>query len=143
MTNYPLTKFRFRVDWGGTKIGFTEVSGLDFKTDVSEYRHGASPDLAKVKVPGLRSFSNITLKRGSFETDQEYYDWWNVVQLGGAFRRNITISLLNEQQDPIVTWNVKNAWPLSVNSTDLNAQDSGIAVESMELTHEGLTVEYL
>ncbi|MPT34161.1 MAG: phage tail protein, partial [Flavobacterium sp.] len=57
MNEYPLAKFSFEVDWGGTKLGFTEVTGMQIETDVTEYRHGASPDFSKIKMPGLRKFS--------------------------------------------------------------------------------------
>lgn len=140
-TNYPLVKFHFQVEWAGTKIGFTEVSGLDVETEVVEYRHGASPEYSKVKMPGMQKFSNITLKRGTFATDNEYYAWWNTVKLNTIERRDITISLLNEEHEPVVTWKVKNAWPAKVQSTDLKADGNEVAIESMELAHEGLTIQ--
>ncbi|MBN2635669.1 MAG: phage tail protein [Prolixibacteraceae bacterium] len=140
-TNYPLVKFHFQVEWGGTKIGFTEVSGLDVETEVVEYRHGASPEYSKTKMPGMQKFSNITLKRGTFATDNEYFDWWNTVKLNTIERRDITISLLNEEHQPVVVWKVKNAWPSKVQSTDLKADGSEVAIESLEIIHEGLTIQ--
>ena len=140
-TNYPLVKFHFQVEWGGTQIGFTEVSGLDVETEVVEYRHGASPEYSKVKMPGMQKFSNLTLKRGTFATDNEYYDWWNSVKLNTIERRNITISLLNEEHEPVITWKVKNAWPTKVQSTDLKADGNEVAIESMEIVHEGLSIQ--
>jgi phage tail-like protein len=140
-TNYPLVKFHFQVEWGGTKIGFTEVSGLDVETEVVEYRHGASPEYSKIKMPGMQKFSNITLKRGTFATDNEYYNWWNTVKLNTIERRDITISLLNEEHAPVVTWKVKNAWPSKVQSTDLKADGNEVAIESMEIVHEGLSIQ--
>ena len=104
MATYPLSKFHFQVEWGGTKIGFTEISGLDSELEVIEYRQGASPEYSKIKMPGLRKFSNITLKRGMFQGDNEYYDWLNSVQLNTIERRDITISLLNQDHEPIVVW---------------------------------------
>lgn len=138
---YPLVKFHFQVEWGGTKIGFTEVSGLDVETEVVEYREGASKEYSKIKMPGMQKFSNITLKRGTFATDNEFFDWWNTVQLNTIERRNITISLLNENHDPIVVWKVKNAWPTKIQSTDLKADGNEVAIESMEIVHEGLTIQ--
>ncbi|MFW5756462.1 MAG: phage tail protein [Tangfeifania sp.] len=138
---YPIVKFHFQVEWGGTKIGFTEVSGLDVETEVVEYRQGASPEYSKQKMPGMQKFSNITLKRGTFATDNEYYEWWNTVKLNKIERRDITISLLNEEHEPVVTWKVKNAWPSKVQSTDLKADGNEVAIESMELVHEGLTIQ--
>lgn len=140
-TTYPLVKFHFQVEWGGTKIGFTEVSGLDVESEVVEYRDGASREYSKLKMPGLQKYSNITLKRGTFKSDNEYFNWWNTVQLNTIERRDITISLLNEEHEPVVTWKVKNAWPTKVQSTDLKADGNEVAIESMELVHEGLSIQ--
>lgn len=139
--NYPLVKFHFQVEWGGTKIGFTEVSGLDVETEVVEYRDGASPEYSKIKMPGMQKFSNLTLKRGTFKSDNEYFAWWNTVKLNTIERRDITISLLNENHEPVVTWKVKNAWPTKIQSTDLKADGNEVAIESMEIVHEGLTIQ--
>ncbi len=140
-TNYPLVKFHFQVEWGGTKIGFTEVSGLDVETEVIEYRNGASPEYSKVKMPGMQKFSNITLKRGTFASDNEYFAWWNTVKLNTIERRDITINLLNEEHEPVVTWKVKNAWPTKIQATDLKADGNEVAIESMEIVHEGLIIQ--
>lgn len=142
MNNYPLVKFHFSVDWGGTNIGFTEVSGLDMDIEPIEYRHGASPEYTSTKMPGLRKYSNITLKRGSFQSDNEFYEWMNTVKLNTIERRDITISMLNEEHDPVVVWKIKNAWPVKVQSTDLNSTGNEAAIETLELAHEGLVIEY-
>src|SRR6476659_8089864 len=71
--NYPLPKFHFQVDWGGTRLGFTEVSGLEFETEVIEYREGSSKTYNKSKQPGLTKFSNVTLKRGVVIGDLEFF----------------------------------------------------------------------
>ncbi len=141
MADYPLPKFHFQVEWGGAKIGFTEVSGLDVEREVIEYRDGSSKEYSKLKQPGLTKFSNITLKRGSFASDNEFYDWWASTKLETVERRDITISLLNEEHTPVMIWNVKNAWPSKITPTDLKSDDNSIAIESMELVHEGLTIE--
>jgi len=137
---YPLPKFHFQVEWGGSKIGFTEVSGLDVEREVIEYRDGSSKEYSKLKMPGLTKFSNITLKRGSFDKDNDFYDWWSSIKLESVERRDITISLLNEDHEPVVTWKVKNAWPSKVTPTDLKSDDNSVAIETMELVHEGLTI---
>ena len=62
MANYPLPKFHFQVQWGGDRIGFTEVTGLDIQIEPIEYREGSSPEYSKIKMPGMHKFSNITLK---------------------------------------------------------------------------------
>jgi len=141
MSNYPLPKFHFQVEWGGTRIGFTEVSGLSTETEVIEYREGFNPEYSKVKMPGMQKFGNITLKRGTFSSDNEYYQWWNTVKLNTIERRDMTISLLNENHDPVMVWKVKNAWPSKVQSTDLKADGNEVAIESLEIVHEGLTID--
>lgn len=141
MANYPLPKFHFQVEWGGARIGFTEVSGLDLSIDPIEYRDGASPEYHKTKMPGMQKFSNITMKRGLFKSDNDYYAWLNTVQLNTIERRDITISLLNESHQPVVVWKVKNAWPVKLTSTDLKADGNETAIESLELAHEGISIQ--
>ena len=141
MAEYPLPKFHFEVQWGGTKIGFTEVTGLEVTTEKIEYRDGSSKEYHKIRMPGMQTFGDLTLKRGVFAGDNEFYDWWNTVALNTIERRDITISLLNEAHEPIVVWKVKNAWPTKVTSTDLNASGNETAIETLVLTHEGLTME--
>ncbi|ETZ22023.1 MULTISPECIES: phage tail protein [Pedobacter] len=141
MATYPLPKFHFQVDWGGTKIGFTEVSGLNIENKLIEYRDGASPEFSKIKMPGMREFSNITLKRGVFAADNEFYQWLNTISLNTVERRDVVIKLLNENHEPVVTWKIKNAFPIKIQSTDLKADGSEVAIEQLDLAHEGLTIQ--
>lgn len=138
---YPIPKFHFQVEWGGTKIGFTEITGLDVETSPIEYREGNMQEYNVVKLPGMQKFGNLTMKRGIFRGDNEFYEWWNTVQLDQIERRDITISLLNEEHNPVMVWKIKNAWPSKVQSTDLKADDSNVAIETLEVCHEGLTME--
>lgn len=141
MANYPVPKFHFRVEWGGSRIGFTEVTGLNLETEVIEYRDGSSPEYNKIKMPGLRKYGNITMKRGTFENDNQYYEWFNTVSLNQIERRDVTISLLNESHEPVVVWKVKNAFPIKIQSPDLKSDANEAAIESIEIAHEGLTIQ--
>jgi phage tail-like protein len=146
--DYPLPKYHFQVEWGDDfRIGFTEVSGLDFETEVIEYREGSSKKYNKTKQPGLTKYSNITLKRGTFEGDFDFFKEWQKTYFfqegndtGSMYRRTVTIKLLNENHEPIITWMVENAWPCKVQNASLKADANEIAIESMEMTHEGLTI---
>lgn len=140
-SEYPIPKFHFQVEWGASKIGFTEVSGLSVEREVIEYREGSSKEYSKIKMPGLTSYSNITLKRGSMEKDNDFYEWWMSNKLETVDRRDITISLLNEEHEPVITWKIKNAWPSKIESTDLDSGGNDVAIETMEIIHEGLTIE--
>ena len=141
MAEYPLPKFHFQVEWAGTRLGFTEVSGLTVETEVIEYREGNLPEFNKLKMPGMQKFGNITMKRGTFKGDNDFYLWWNTVALNTIERRNLTISLLNESHQPVVVWSVKNAWPTKVQSTDLKGDGNEVAIETIEIAHEGLTIK--
>ena len=141
MAEYPIPKFHFQVDWGGTKLGFSEVSGLNVETEVIEYRDGKMPEYSKIKMPGMQKNGNITFKRGVFKGDNEFYDWWNTVKLNKIERRDLTIKLLNEEHAPVMTWKVINAWPVKVQSTDLKADGNEVAIETLEIAHEGIKME--
>lgn len=143
MANYPLPKFHFRVEWGGSKIGFTEVTGLNIENEIIEYRDGSSPEYHKIKMPGLQKFGNITLKRGMFNGDNEFFQWLNTVSLSKVERRDVSIALLNENHEPVYLWLVKNAFPVKVVAPDLKSDANEIAVESIEIAHEGLVIEAL
>lgn len=141
MANYPLPKFHFQVEWGGTRIGFTEVTGLTIENEVIEYREGSSPEYNKVKMPGMHKFGNITLKRGTFASDNEYFTWLNTVKLNTIERRDLIINLLNENHEPVVVYKVKQAWPVKIQAPDLKSDANEAAIESLELAHEGLVIQ--
>jgi len=140
MANYPLPKFHFIIEWGGARIGFTEATGLDKQVEVIEYREGNSYNYNKIKMPGLHKFSNITLKRGTMDGDKDFYLWINTVNLNKVDRRDITISLLNETHVPVISWKVINAFPVKVQASDLKADGNEVAIETLELAHEGFDV---
>ncbi len=140
MANYPLPKFHFRVEWGGSKIGFTEVTGLNIENELIEYRDGSSPEYHKMKMPGMQKYGNVTLKRGMFEGDNEFFVWLSSVTLSKIERRDIMISLLNESHEPVFMWSLKNAWPTKITAPDLKSDANEVAIETIELAHEGLVI---
>jgi phage tail-like protein len=141
MAKYPLPVFHFRVEWGGTNIGFSEVSGLNIETQVIEYRDGSMPDYSTLKMPGMQKYGNITLKRGVSKGDNEFFLWWQTHQLNTIERRDVTISLLNEVHEPVIIWKVRNAWPVKVDGGSLKATGNEVSIETLELAHEGISVE--
>ena len=138
---YPYPVFHFTVDWRGTRFGFTEVTALTQENQAIEYRDGAFPEYSSIKMPGLRKFSNITLKRGVMKSDNEFFAWLNTVKLNQVQRRDLVISLLNEEHQPVMTWKVHNAFPVKVEGPQLKASGNEVAVESIEIAHEGLEVQ--
>lgn len=138
---YPLSVFHFQVEWGGTRIGFTEVSGLTIELQSIDYREGSSLEYHVTKMPGIPQFSNIVLKRGVFRADNEFFQWLNTVKMNKIERRDLTISLLNEEHEPVIVWKVKEAWPSKVEGPTLNSTGNEVAIETIELCHEGLAIE--
>ena len=139
---WPLPKFYFSVDIGEfTDLAFQEVSGLDIEADVIEYRHGNSPVHSVIKMPGLKKYADITLKKGVFTKDNRFYDWLSQISLNTYKRLTVVIRLLNEDTQPMMTWTMITAWPNQVTSTDMNSQSSEAAIESIVFVHEGLTIE--
>ena len=141
MADYPLPAFHFSADWGGTKLEFSEVSGLNIESQVIEYRDGLSPEYSVRKMPGIPKFGNITLKRGIFKKDNDYFKWLNTVKMNTIERRDVTISLMDENHAPVMVWKVKNAFPVKIEGPGLKATGNEVAIESLEIAHEGLNIE--
>ena len=140
MNSYPVVNFHFRVEWGGANIGFSKVSGLKAEHEILEYRTGADKEYSAKKIPGLKKFNNLILKRGVLEQDNDVFLWFNSIGISTE-RRDVVISLLNHEHEPTIVWKIKNAWPVSLKFSQLNAIKSEILIESLELAHEGYIVE--
>jgi len=138
---WPLPKFYFSVTWDDTEVQFQEVSGLDIETQALEYRAGNNPVFSTVKMPGMRKTGNITMKKGVFVKDNAIFDWFAQIKMNTIKRKALTISLLDESGTPTMVWKVQNAFPVKVTGTDLKAEGNEVAIESIEIAHEGLTIE--
>ncbi|HWM25281.1 MAG TPA: phage tail protein [Chthoniobacterales bacterium] len=138
---YPLPVFSFNVEWGGQRVGFSEVSGLTQENQAIEYRDGSFPEYSAIKMPGMRKFSNVTLKRGIVKSDNEFFKWLSTVKLNKVERRDIIVSLLNEERQPVMVWKIQNAFPVKVEGPGLKATGNEVAIESIEIAHEGLELQ--
>ena len=125
----------------GTKMEFSEVSGLNIENQVVEYRDGLSPEFTMRKMPGIQKFGNITMKRGIFKKDNDFFKWLNTVKMNTIERRDLTIKLLDEKHAPVMVWKAINAFPVKVEGPGLKASGNEVAIESLEAAHEGLTIE--
>lgn len=126
-------------DGNSVRGAFCEVSGLDFEITPIEYRNGAEAMTAR-KVPGLVKYSNIVLKRGIIG-DIGFWQWIKSVLDGQPMRANGAIILLDEARQPVMTWKFRRAWPCKYTGPTLNAKNNEVAIESLELCHEGLEIE--
>ena len=146
LRNDPYSALNFQVvvtgvfDDGQTVRGsFAEVSGLDAEISPIEYRNG-SEDTTVRKLPGLKKFSNITLKRGVIG-DLAFWTWIKSVLDGNLQRVDGTITLLDENRQPVMQWKFRRAWPCRWTGPTLNAKNNEVALETLEICHEGLAVE--
>jgi phage tail-like protein len=137
---WPMPKFYFQVKWDANVMSFQEVSGLDIQSEEIKYRHGDSPQFSVIKMPGMQKFGNITMKKGIFKGDNKFWDWLNQIKMNTIKRVPVTISLLDEAGAPTMVWTLANAWPTKITGTDLKSEGNEVAVESIEIVHEGLTI---
>ncbi|HZW23872.1 MAG TPA: phage tail protein [Gallionella sp.] len=139
-TVWPMPKFYFQVKWDANVMSFQEVSGLDIQSEEIKYRHGDSPQFSVIKMPGMKKYGNITMKKGIFKGDNKFWDWLNQIKMNTIKRVPVTISLLDEAGAPTMVWTLANAWPTKITGTDLKSEGNEVAVESIEIVHEGLTI---
>ena len=137
---WPLVRFQFSVKIGSDEFLFQEVTGLSSETQVIEYRAGNSKVFSTVKMPGIQKFGNVTMKKGIFKDDKKLWDMYNKVKMNVFERQTVVISLLDEANGVAMTWNLKNAFPSKMSITDMKADASEAAVETIEMAHEGFTL---
>lgn len=137
----PMPKFYFSVDIGDQKnLAFQEVKGLESETQLIEYRAGNSELISNVKMPGFSKVGNVTLKKGIFVKDSKFADWYMRMSMNHIERVPVVIKLLDEKGNPTMVWTLLNAWPTKVSGADLKSDGNEVAIETLEIAHEGLMV---
>lgn len=138
--NDPYAAFNFLVEIDGVTVaGFSECSGLSTETDVIEYREGNEAQSTVRKLPGLDKYSNIVCKRG-FTTDKSLWTWRKTVIDGQAQRVSGSIVLLDEGRQEALRWNFREGWCRKWDGPNLNGKSNEVAIETMEIAHEGLVL---
>lgn len=135
----PYRNFRFLVEIDGiVQAGFSEVTVPDTSTDVVEYREGSEEPRLR-KLSGLNKFGNVTLKWGTTDS-LEFFNWRKLVMQGKMkdARKNMAVILMDEEGNPAARWEFENAWPNKYDPADLNAKGNDVAIESVEIVHEGM-----
>jgi phage tail-like protein len=136
----PFAAFKFRVEIAGIqRAGFHEVSGLDAGQETIDYREGSDKTMTARKLAGLMKFSNIVLKRGITQ-DMDLWKWRKLVMDGkiAEARRNGAIILIDGEGNDAARWEFRDAWPVKLSGPSLNATGNDVAIETLELVHEGL-----
>ena len=125
-------------DGTAVKGSFSEVSGLEVEITPIEYAHGN--DVAIRKIPGIRKYTNLVFKRGVVG-DLMFWNWV-VEAINGKVRRTEgAVVLLDENRQEVMRWNFKRAWPCKYTGPGLNAKNNEIAMETLEICHEGLEID--
>jgi phage tail-like protein len=139
---WPMPKFRFEVDLGTELQGvaFQEVSGMDVENQVIEYRQSNSKLFSTEKMPGIVKYGNVTMKRGIFVNDNTFWNWHAQISMNVIQRRTVLIKLLDENGAVTMQWQLNNAWPTKITSTDLKSDGNEVAVDTIEIAHEQLVI---
>jgi len=136
----PYRGYNFFVEIDGLTIaGFKTCSGLEVTQKSQTYREGTDKSLNMRQIPGLTELSNITLERG-FTPSRSLWDWFEKVMTGKIERKNVTIALRNDIQENKIRWDLSECWPTKWSGPSLDATSDEIAIETLELTHEGIKV---
>ena len=139
--NDPYGQFNFLIEIDGVvKGGFSEASGLTTDSNIIEYREGNEQQGTTRKLPGLIKYNNIVLKRG-YTQDKSLWEWRKKVIDGKTERAEGSIVLMDEARNTALRWNFREGWPSKWEGPALNGKTSEVAIESLEIAHEGLSLE--
>jgi phage tail-like protein len=135
----PFAAFNFKIEIDGVTVaGFSECTGLSTESDVIEYRNGDETATVR-KIPGLDKYSNIVLKRG-YTTSKELWTWRKQTIDGQTTRRSGSIVLMDEGRKDAMRWNFREGWPKKWDGPAFNGKTNEVAIEMMEIAHEGLVL---
>jgi phage tail-like protein len=136
----PLVSAWFGVEFHGKVVGaFRECTGLGSENEVVEYKaSGPKGEQVIKKVPGRLKWNNITLKRGITDA-MDMWVWRKLVEEGKMTeaRKNGTITMYNQKGDDVAQWEFNFAWPSKLTGPSANAGNNEVAIEELEITHEG------
>jgi phage tail-like protein len=139
---YPPVGYHFRVEFNNIKgeFQFQSVAGLNIELETELIAEGGE-NRFKHKLPVRTKFPNLVLKRGVL-VNSDLIKWCrDAVESFDITPTDLTISLLNEEHEPLITWNVVHAWPVKWSVGDLNAEESKIAIETIELVYNYFNIQ--
>lgn len=138
---YPIPVFYYQVSIGGEDtIAFSEVSGLAIEYETITYKDGLSWRYGAKHMPGMGTPVNLTLQKGIVKADSYLFDWISTIKLNTVEKRDITISLLNENHEPTVSWEVTDAFPTKLDVPTFSATSNEVAIESLDLMASDLKI---
>jgi phage tail-like protein len=131
---------RFYVEIGGVpQAVFTEVSGLEMETEVVELEEGGNNGFVR-RLPGRTKSSNLTLKRGLTRMN-ELFKWYLQITRGQITKQNLTVTAYDVKGEQLSRWTFENAYPIKWTGPQLISDGSAVAIEVLEIAHDGLSLE--
>ncbi|MDE3196597.1 MAG: phage tail protein [Acidobacteriota bacterium] len=134
---FSSSRFVVAID-GMVPTAFTEVTGLQASAAVVEVREGSDPGSIR-KQPGQTSYENLILVR-PLTKDLSLWNWMQQSLAGSQAKRNLSVTLLDSQENPAIRWSLRNAFPVKWTGPTLNAVSNDIAIETLELAYEQFSV---
>ncbi len=134
----PYGNFKFIVELDGQPVAFQEVTLPELSIEVIEYRDGSDAPNSTLKMPGLSKYGNVTLKRGVIGATN-LYDWINATRNGDPkVRRTVTIKLLDESHQVVLSWTLFRAFPVKHAFAPLLSTGKEVLIEELVLTYDGI-----
>ena len=145
-TGYPLPVYNYRVEIAGTAVSFSEASGLDITRETTTYKEspadGEPAGPKTMHMPAQGSPASLTLKKGVVQGKSVpvLYDWISGIQFNQVEKKDIYIRLCDEKGDAVLSWKVSNAFPTKLEAPSFTADSNDVAIESMELMGDGVSI---
>lgn len=138
---YPLATSRYMVKIGDDNINCSEVSGLNIEYEAFEYKEATEGGIKTYQLLGQPKPTTITLKGGLFKAESKLYSWLNKIHTSEFTKKDIVISLLDNENKSIMIWNVLEAFPTKFTGPSLNASENAVAFQSLELNAAEITIK--
>lgn len=139
-SDYPITAFRYTAKIGDDDVAFSEISGLNIGYETTEYKEATKDGIRTLQVVGQRDVPTVTMKRGIFEKSLQLYDWLNSMHTDDFERKDIVISMLNNNNEAVITWTITNAFPVKFEGPSLDATSNDVSFQSLEVKGDALII---
>lgn len=146
-TDYPLPVYNYKVDVDNVTIGFSEISGMELAFDTITYKESPiasgkrGPNI--MHMPGVPTPFNISLKKGFVKgvSIPVLYNWINSIELNRVDKKDITVHLMDEKGDTVVSWKCIDCFPTKLTAPSFDANSNEVAIESMDLMVSKLVIQ--
>ena len=144
---YPLPVYNYRIEIGSDAVAFSEVSGLSISYEIYTYKESpvesGVPGPRVMHMPAQGTPATVTLKKGVVlgSSVAALYSWISSVQINQIEKKDIYVRLCDENGEAVISWKVINAFPTKLEAPTFDVNSNDAAIESMELTGDGIFIE--